>query len=132
MGVSSLTHTSPLFRHLKILKLPDLFIYQTLLILHDFLTGQLPQVLASKFQLQNSIRPLRTPAHFCENFTDRDDRQAVPNYRLYNYHNFRLFCRAPSLWNNTVASRIPNLNDIPVNKAFFKKVLKLLFLDGYQ
>ena len=45
-GVPARTHTSPLFRDLKILKFADLVQYQILNILHDFLRCKLPTVMA--------------------------------------------------------------------------------------
>ena len=121
----------PIFREYKILKLPDMVKFQSLLILHDFLSGHLPQVVASKFQLQDHSRPRRIPVHFCQNAAGLDGEQIIPNYRLYNYRKFSLFYQAPLLWNTTIANRIPNLEDIPDSKTFFKKVLRLLFLDEY-
>ena len=44
---------------------------------------------------------------------------------------FSLFCKAPSIWNNIVASHIPDIRDVPFGKAFFKTVIKKLFIDSY-
>ena len=49
-GSRPLSHTSNLFRNLKILKITDVVKYQILLIMHDFLFERLPQLL-SKFTL---------------------------------------------------------------------------------
>ena len=129
-GVPAGTHTSSLFRDLKILKFNDLVQYQILNILHDFLRAKLPPVMAEKFTLAASSRTTRTHQHFSERSVSSSGR-IIPNYRLHNYRQFSLFFAAPSLWNNVVARRIPDIGDVPYGKSFFKTVVKKLFIDTY-
>ena len=129
-GVGRCSHTSPLFRELRLLKLDDLVKYQLLLVLHDYLFGMLPQVLSLKITLYNQVRPSRAVQHFSE-LINASSGDVVPNYRLHNYRLFSPFCKAPRTWNQIIASRIPNMHDIPPSKCLFKKCLKHIFLDGY-
>ena len=128
-GARPFSHTSPLFRDLKLLKLTDLIKYQILLIMHDCLFERLPQPLA-KFNLNVSNRPARNVQHFNETIPGSSGTR-LPNYRLTNYRQFVLFYRGPILWNNLIASKIPNIIDIPSSKSLFKKCIKILFLDTY-
>ena len=129
-GAGRISHSSPLFRELKLLKLVDLHNYQLLLILHDHLFGQLPDAMSTKFKLHEQARPSRIVRHFDELVTARNGNM-VPNYRLHNYRLFCAFCKAPKTWNRVIASRIPNLCDIPTSKSLFKKCVKIIFLDEY-
>ena len=54
-GVGRIAHTTPLFREMKVLKVVDLLRYQLLLILHDFLLGQLPQPIATRFSIYQPV-----------------------------------------------------------------------------
>ena len=60
-GAGRLSHTSPIFRELKILKLQDLLKYHLLLILHDCLFGHLPSIMSNKlFFLIEPVQPDET------------------------------------------------------------------------
>ena len=130
-GVPPRTHTSALFKDLKILKLDDLVHSQILNIMHDFLRGELPHAIAVKFTLSAPCRPSRIPQHFSERNRSIITGDVIPNYKLHKYRQFSMFCRAPSLWNSIVAKNIPNINDVPFSKSFFKKVVKLILIDSY-
>ena len=65
-GASRCSHTSPLFRELRLLKLHDLLKYQLLLFLHHWLFGQLPQVMPLKLTLHSQVRPSRAVQHLSE------------------------------------------------------------------
>ena len=65
-GVGPMTHSSPLFKELKILKLCDLLKYHTLLIMHNVKFGNAPKIIADKFSLHVSCRATRTQQHFNE------------------------------------------------------------------
>ena len=129
-GVPARTHTSTLFRDLKILKFNDLVQNQVIHILHDFLRGKLPLAIAEKFTLYTPIRLTRTPQHFSE-LNRSLTGQVIPNYRLHNYRQFSLFYRAPLIWNCVIARHIPDIRDVPLSKVFFKKVVKILFIRSY-
>ena len=129
-GVSPIAHTSPIFKDLKLLKFSDLVQCQLLNVLHNFLHGRLPAVLAGKFSLSNPARVTRTSQHFSEQARSSSGH-VIPNYRLYNYRQFTLFAQAPKVWNSVIASRIPDIQDVPYTKSFLKKVVKRIFLDDY-
>ena len=129
-GAGRISHTSPLFRELKVLKVADLLSFQLLLVLHDFLRGQLPQPMAVKFNIHQATRNTRSNQHFCEMVRD-NNANLLPNYRHCNYLLFTLFCQAPRVWNRTIAPLIPNLQDIPTSKTQFKKCLKIIFIESY-
>ena len=129
-GTGRLSHTSPLFRELKILKLHDLLKYHLILVLHDSLCGNLPLLISSKFALFDRNRPTRQNQHFNETVYSING-DIVPNYRHYNYRLFSLFCQAPRVWNNVIASRVLNMHDIPSSKSLLKKCLTLIFIEKY-
>ena len=115
------TPTSPLFRELRMLKFQDLVKYQILLVLRDFMFGHLPSSVAEKLTIQHFTGNTRRIQHFQELITTSTG-SAIPNYRLTNYRRFPLFSAGPLLWNEIVASRIPNINDILASKALLKNV----------
>ena len=129
-GAPAMAHTSPIFRELRILKFSDLVKYQLLNVLHDFLHDRLPEPIAAKFTLSNPVRFTRISQHFSEQARSSSGH-AIPNYKLHNYREFTLFARAPKVWNAVIASRIPDIQDVPFSKSFFKKVVKIIFLDQY-
>ena len=129
-GTGRLAHTSPIFRQLRILKLPDLLKYRILLILHDRLLGHLPPVMSNMFTFYTQSRATRSHQHFSET-VHLTNGSVAPNYRHFNYRLFSLFCQAPRVWNNVIASRVANMQDIPRSKGLFKKCVKLLFIDEY-
>ena len=129
-GVPAGTHTSQLFRELKLLKFTDLVQSQILNILHDFLHERLPQVIADRFALSVPSRVTRASVHFSEQNRSLTGL-VIPNYRQRNYRQFSIFCKAPSVWNNIIARHISDIRDVPFSKSFFKKVVKLLFCDSY-
>ena len=129
-GASRVSHTSPLFREMRLLRLVDLLNYQLLLVLHDCLFGRLSDVMSFSFALHDSIRPSRVTQHFSQLIIAGVEMwcQIIACITIvYFLH----FCKVPKISNRTVASRIPNLDDIPPSKCFFKKCIKLLFLDEY-
>ena len=89
--------------------------------MHSFLTGTLPSAIADYFTAcpQNDLRSVRSPQHFQVPF-------APTNYRKYS-----LYIQAPAVWNEIIASNLPNLEDVPRSKSFFKKVARKIFIDSY-
>ena len=114
-------HTSPLFRKHNLLKFPDLVKYANINVMHNYLCHKLPIPIADRFALDEHTprRFVRPNCHF-----------AVP-FASTNYCKFSLFVSAPSQWNDCIATKIRNLDDVPRNKLFFKKVVKKLFTENY-
>ena len=129
-GAGRASHSSPLFRELNLLKLTDLLNKQLLLLLHDYLLGCLPAVMSNHLSLYEQTRPSRHAQHFSERVLSSSGG-AVPNYRLHKYRLFSPFSSAPKAWNLIIASRIPDLRNVPMSKSHFKKCIMHIFLDGY-
>ena len=98
-------HTNPLFKKYSILKFHDLVKFSLINIMHS-LTGTLPSAIADYFTAcpQNDLRSVRSPQHFQVPF-------APTNYRKYS-----LYIQAPAVWNEIIASNLPNLEDVPRSK----------------
>ena len=79
-GVGRLSHTSPLFRELKLLKLPDLLNKQLLLLLHNCLFGRLPEAISRNFSLHDRSRPTRSVRHFSELITSGSGEVLIPPF----------------------------------------------------
>jgi len=118
-GANRLDHTSPLFKELKLLKFVDIIQLSQLAVLHNYILKKLPPPIMNKFTPFANVRNTRQKAHFHEPFADI-------TVRLHT-----LFISAPQIWNREIASRIPNMTDIPKSKQFFKLVVKKIFLDRY-
>ena len=125
-----LAHTSSLFRELKLLKLHDIVAHQILLVLHDFLHDRLPPSLSTKLSLHEPSHSTRRKYHFSERISSSEGSY-ISNYRITKYRQHVLFCRGPVLWNSIITPKIPDLKNIPRSKAFFKKCLKIIFIDSY-
>lgn len=125
-----LAHTSSLFRELRLLKLHDIVAHQILLVLHDFLYDRLPLSLSSKLSLHEPSHSTRRKYHFSERISSSEGSY-ISNYRITKYRQHVLFCRGPVLWNSIITPKIPDLKNIPVSKTFFKKCLKIIFIDSY-
>lgn len=111
--------SSPIFKSLNLLKLPDIIKQQKIMVIHSFMHGKLPEIFTSYFQLHHTTRNTRRVVHFQEPGAET----------IYRSFAFTITC--PRLWNDIIASKIPNLQDIPFSKPFFKKVIKKIFTDTY-
>lgn len=111
--------SSPIFKRLNLLKFPDIVNQQKIMILHSFIHGKLPTVFSNLFQLHTSTRFTRRVVHFQETAAETV------------YRSFALPLNCPRLWNDTIATQIPDLEDIPFSKSFFKKVTKRLLTSNY-
>lgn len=108
-----------LFLKYGILKMPELFIQQNIVILLAFLKGALPPQVAELFKLNVSSHT-RLREHFL-----------IPFSRL----NFRLFSvpfSAPKSWNSIIGRGYPQLEDVPRSKTILKKYVKSFLLKSYS
>ena len=114
-------HTSPIFKKYSVIKFLDLIELSHVNVMHSFLMSTLPPVIANNFSIYppHLQRRARTPQHFIVPFAPT------------NYRKFSLYVAAPDAWNRLISSRIPNIEDIPLTKPFFKRVSKKIFLDLY-
>lgn len=121
-GADRLAHTNPIFKKYGILKLHHLVEFTQLKLMHKFLCNQLPRPLGSRLyriEFDPNQRNARQMQHF-----------RVPSVRTM-YRKFSLFVSAPRIWNRTVATKIRNIDDVPLSKTFFKLVVKKLYIDDY-
>ena len=100
-GANPRDHTSPIFKELKLIKFMDLVTISQLDVLHNYILGKLPTPIMNNFTPFVRARDTRQIAHFHEPF-------AHLTYRMHT-----LFTSAPKTWNKEIASRIPNILDVP-------------------
>lgn len=113
--------SEPIFKKYNILKLADIVKSQMLLVMHKFVTGQLPQSFDNTYKLCVTRSPHRRQAyHLQQPFSNR-------NYRL-----FTTSCLGPKLWNAIIAPRFPCLNDVPTSKNVIKKITRRHFVHSYN
>ena len=114
-------HTSPIFKKYNVLKFLDLVKISQINVMHNFLRNTLPENVANHFAIYQGDGHRVTRVH--QHFT-------VP-FAPTNYRKFSIYVAAPNTWNKIIAAQIPNINDIPLSKSFFKKVSKKIFIDHY-
>lgn len=116
-----LAHTNPIYLKLKILKVKDIARHQTVVVLHNVITGNAPPVIASLFEFtQINHRALRVARHFEEIFTRK----------LYRTRTISWI--GPRLWNSIVATRFPHINSIPRTKKQIKEMVKNHMICDYE
>ena len=112
--------SKPIFKKYKILRITDIAISQMLLVLHKFITRQLPTVFDSIYERYNAVSPHRRQnRHFKQPFSNR-------NYRLYTTS-----CLGPKVWNDIIPNKFPTMQDIPSSKNIIKKVIREHFINTY-
>ena len=115
-------HSSePIFKKYNILKLADVVKSQMILVMHKFITKQLPGAFDNLYELCEVDRPQRRQVnHFMQPFSNR-------NYRL-----FTTSCLGPKLWNDIIAPQFPQLDDIPTSKNIIKGLVRRQFVHSYN
>ena len=113
--------SEPIFKKYNILKLTDLVKSQMLLVMHKFITKQLPPAFDSVYQIHVADGTLRRQiSHLKQPFSNR-------NYRL-----FTTTCRGPKLWNIIIASQFQSLEDVPTSKTVMKNMIRKHFVSSYN
>ena len=111
------SHTSPLFKHLNILKFPDLIYYQNALFMFDFHTGNLPTIFDNFFKNVAEVH----------NYNTRSSAKQLlylPKVRT-NYGKFNIRYRGSVIW-NSIDNEIKSLK-----RYKFKASLKKSLLQSY-
>lgn len=85
------SHTDPKFKRAGILKLNDLFKYQSLLFVHDYLSNKLPNSFNGCFPTNSDMPNSRT--------TRQSNLLHVPKY-FSKFSQRQPICSLPTLWNN--------------------------------
>ena len=122
-GQPRLAHTNPIFRKLNILKIKDIAVQQTIILLHNVVKQNIPAVIRSMFILNHlNAADVRTRSikHFQEPFASK----------MYATQN--IFWQGPRLWNLIVASAFPDINSIPVSKEVIKNIIKEQIIGQYH
>ena len=107
------SHTDPKFRKQGILKVNDLFEYQSILFMYDYISGKLPRSFAGTFPLNQDMQQTHT--------TRQSDLLYIPRYssryaqKLPEFH-------LPKIWNNWVRS-LPQNSSRNIIKKFTKSKL---------
>ena len=107
------SHTDPKFRKQGILKVNDLFEYQSILFMYDYISGKLPRSFAGTFPLNQDKQQTHT--------TRQSDLLYIPRYssryakKLPEFH-------LPKIWNNWVRS-LPQNSSRNIIKKFTKSKL---------
>ena len=115
-------HSSePIFKQYNILKLSDIAKSQMLIVMHKFITKQLPPVFNMIYEMHVTHGPdRRRIKHLKQPFSNR-------NYRL-----FTTSCLGPKLWNDIIAPLFPSIRDIPTSKIAVKNIARRHFIASYN
>lgn len=118
-GQPRLSHTDPIFKKLKILKLKDIAKQQVLLLMHKKVNESLPPLISQLFIIINPTRVNRNVKHFEEQFT----------YKLYKTHT--ISWAGPRLWNRVMVPMFPSIQAVPRSKYSIKQITKKYFINEY-
>lgn len=117
-----LAHTNPIFENLKILKIKDIAVQQSVILMHNVISQNLPPAIYSMFTLSNDNVNIRTRMnrHFEEPFTAK----------LYATRTISWL--GPRLWNKIIATSFPNIEMVPASKAGIKRISKDKIIATYS
>ena len=120
-GQTRLAHTNPIFKNLKLLKIKGIAVQQSILLMHNAISQNLPCNISSLFiSVQNvAITRNRLISHFEEPFTSK----------LYATRTISWL--GPRLWNTMIAPSFSGIKTAPVSKAIIKKFAKDKILTNY-
>ena len=111
--------SGPLFKKYNILKVSDIARNQMIIVMHKFISKQLPTALQGLYQLQpDNVHITRQIKHLIEPASNR-------NYRL-----FTTSLAGPRLWNLICAPLCPVRNNVP-SKYRIKKMCRIHFINTY-
>ena len=114
------TSSEPIFKQYNLLKLNDIAKTQMLVVMHKFITKELPSALNHLYKLQDHVvLNTRQIQHLKQPFSNR-------NYRLFTSRYI-----GPKLWNEIMTSQYPSLDDIPTSKSAIKKSSRKYFVATY-
>ena len=111
------SHTDPKFKKQGILKVNNLFDYQCILFMYDYISGKIPRSFVGTFPLNQDMQQTHT--------TRQSDLLCIPRYssryaqKLPEYH-------LPKIWNNWVRS-LPQNSSRNIIKKFTKSNLLLSY-----
>ena len=115
------TSSEPIFKHHRILKLVDIAKSQMLLVVHKFLTNQLPSSLQYMFKIKRPV--------------EHEIRQQFLLEQPFSNRNYRLFstaCLGPKLWNEMFGGTYKDIHEVPNSKYVIKQQIRNKILDAYS
>ena len=114
--------SNPLFKELKVLKIPDIFSYQILKLMYDYYSGKLPTALHSFTQFED--------VHSYETRSKSRELFIVPSVNSTNFGKNSIFFLGPTAWNDHIrnSQQILEISSLNVLKRYLKKH----FLDSYD
>ena len=127
------SHTNPLFRDLKLLKVREIIKSQQLKLAYEFYKTQLPSNIQNLFQLDSDIHKYETNSSAKHLFH-------IPQIITTSYGNKSLKYHCPILWNSTIKNNIAIdskfNNNVSIDKIHniyqFKRILKKHYLYTYS
>ena len=115
-------HSSePIFKKHNILKLADIGKLQLLLVMHKFITKQLPELFNNLYKIHISNEPRR--------------RQILHMNQPHSNRNYRRFTSAwlgPKLWNDIMTPLYTFLDNIHTSKITVNNAIRRHFIDTYN
>ena len=111
--------TNQLFVKYKLLKVPELVVEQSIMILLSFLNNTLPQPLSRLFKVN---RPLNT----------RSSEHFFVPFSRSNFRIFSISFAIPKAWNRTVREIYNNIDDVPRSKSVLKNKIRAYLLELYH
>ena len=111
------SHTDPLFKQARILKLSDLYELEVLLFMHDYTNGKLPSSFEDIYRLNSEVNSAYLTRQSNLYYVARTKSKSIDMLPLFNF---------PTTWNKW--SHILNVN---TTRSCFKRAIKSVFLDRY-
>ena len=108
-----------LFIKYRVLRIQDIVVEQSIMILLSYLNGSIPNVIGNLFNL-NTASNTRSPEHFLVPFTHA------------NFRAFSLAFSLPRAWNMTICKIFRNINDVPRGKAILKRAVRNFMISKYN
>ena len=108
--------SKPIFRKYNLLKLVDIAKTQTLVVMHKFLTNDLPENIRNLFELARNDNNTRQIQHFKQPFSNRNYRLFISRYT------------GPKLWNDILAPYFGDIENVTPSKRVLKKILRRFFI----
>ena len=110
-------HSSPIFKYLTIIKLPDLYVLNIAIFMHKFHHKKLPSAFNHYFTTVNEIHAYNTRLASKQSYS-------LPKTRT-NFGIFNIRYQGPKIWNSLDES------DKKLLDFQLKKKLKIQFIDSY-
>ena len=119
-GQHRLAHTNSIFVKLKLLKIRDIAVQQSIIFMHNVMLENMPAPICSLFNLvEHDYMATRNIKHFQEPYTAR----------LYGTRT--LSWLGPRLWNQFIVPKFPEIAAVPNSKQVIKQIAKDKLLSAY-